>query len=52
VLRLPYYRPLAAQQDVDPGRVLRLDPELRVGTVLAAAERDPVVDDDQLAVVA
>jgi hypothetical protein len=52
VLRLPDDRPLAPQQDVDPGRVPRLDPELRVGAVLAAAERDPVVDDDQLAVVA
>src|SRR6185437_9827315 len=52
VLRLSYDRPLAAQQDVDPGRVLRLDPELRVGAVLAAAECDPVVDDHQLAVVA
>ena len=52
MLRLPRDRPFAAQQDVDPGRVPRLDPELRVGAILAAAERDPVVDDDQLAVVA
>jgi hypothetical protein len=43
---------LEAHHRVHPGGVLGLDEELRVGAVLAAAVGDPVVDDDDLAVVA
>ena len=52
VLVLPGDRPFEAHHGVDPGGVLRLDQELRIGAVLAAAIGDAVVDDDDLAMVA
>ena len=52
VLVLPRDRALEAHHGVDPGGVLRLDQEFRIGAVLAAAIGDPVVDHHDLAVVA
>ena len=52
VLVLPRDRSLKAHQYVDPRGELRFYPELRVSAVLAAAVGDPVVDNDDLAMIA
>ena len=52
VLVLASDRPFESHHGIDPGRVLRLDQEFRVGAVLTAAIGDAVVDHDDLAVVA
>ena len=52
VLVLPRDRPFEPHHRIDPRSILRLDAELRVGAVLAAAIGDAVVDHDDLAVVA
>ena len=52
VLVLAHHRPGKADRGIDPGRIFCLHQKLRVGTVLAAAIGDAVVDDRDLAVIA
>ena len=45
-------RTFPASHDVDPWRIMRLDPEFGIGGILASAPGNPIIDDHQLAMIA